>query len=331
MTAAAQATIEDFRALAERVRNWGRWGDEDELGTLNLITPECVARSAGLVRRGRVFSLGANFDSGGPQGSMPIRVNCQHFVSIGGDYDTIKEHVRGTDQASPNFITSFFDSTITRVNDDYIFMPTHAATQWDALSHVYYEGELYNGFPAASVTSFGARYLGIEKAAKTGMVGRGVLVDVARHRGVAWLEYGEPVEPEELDEVLAAQGVDVGTGDILVLRTGSWERFLAEGTAQAPCSGLSWRCAGWLHDRGVAAVAADNLQVESDGTDIEGVTLALHCLCLRDMGMMLGEYWDLAEIAADCADDGQYDFQLIAPPLRISGGIGSPLNPIAVK
>jgi kynurenine formamidase len=327
----SEPTLDDFRALSDRVRNWGRWGEDDELGTLNLIGREQVARAASLVRRGRVFSLGVNLDTGGPQGSMPIRVNTQHFISIGGDYDRLKEHVDGLDLASPNFIRDFYETTITRINDDWIFMPTHAATQWDALSHVYYEGELYNGFPAASVTSFGARFLGIEKAARTGVVGRGVLVDVARHRGVPWLDYGDPIEPAELDEVLARQGVDVVTGDILVLRTGSWERFVAERTATSPCSGLSWRCAEWLHEREVAAVAADNLQVESDGTDIEGVTLALHCLCLRDMGMMLGEYWNLAELAGDCAEDGCYEFQLIAPPLRISGGIGSPLNPVAIK
>jgi kynurenine formamidase len=302
------ATMADFREASDRVRNWGRWGDHDELGTLNFITPEHVAKAAGLVRRGQVFSLGVDLQSGGPQGSMPIRVNTQHFVSIGGDYDLLKEHIDGLDLASPQFMRSFYDTTITRVNDDFIFMPTHAATQWDALSHVYYEGKLYNGFPAVSVTSFGAR-----------------------HREVDWLDYGVPIEPEELDEILDRQGVAVGTGDILLVRTGSWERFIAEGKATSPCSGLSWRCAEWLHAKEVAAVAADNLQVESDGTDIEGVTLALHCLCIRDMGMMLGEYWNLAELAADCARDGCYEFQLIAPPLRISGGIGSPLNPVAIK
>jgi kynurenine formamidase len=125
--------------------------------------------------------------------------------------------------------------------------------------------------------------------------------------------------------------VTIGRGDILLIRTGWWTRFLLTGNKTEGYSGLDWRCASWLHDHEIAAVAADNLQVEDLVSGIEGITFPLHLLCLRDMGMMFGEYWDLAALADDCAADGVYEFQLVAPPLRVVGAVGSPVNPIAIK
>jgi kynurenine formamidase len=218
----------------------------------------------------------------------------------------------------------YFQDDLFRFNDDMVIMPLQAATQWDALSHVYYEEQLYNGFSADSVTSFGARHCGIDKVDGKGITSRGVLLDVVRHRGVeTFLELGNPITPAELDDVARAQGVTVGRGDIVLVRTGWWARFLETGNGGEPGSGLDWQCASWLHDHDIAAVAADNLMV--------GTMLPMHMLCLRDMGLMLGEYWDLTALAADCAADGVYEFQLIAPPLRIVGAVGSPVNPIAIK
>lgn len=328
------ASVTDFRRAARDVSNWGRWGDDDELGTLNFITEEKVAQAAGLVRHGKVFPLGVDFGSSGPQGAFGFRHNPIHVMTVdGGDANTLAQYGPGWDRNPTAAQTgSYFVDNLFRFNDDMIIMPLQAATQWDALSHVYYDELLYNGIPAGSVTSLGARRLGIEKVDGKGITSRGVLLDLVRHRGAeVFLEHGNPITPEELDDVVRAQRVTIGRGDIILVRTGWWARYLDTGNKTEPYSGLDWRCAQWLHDHEVAAVASDNLQVEDPVSGIDGVFLPFHLLTLRDMGLMLGEYWDLTALAADCAADGVYEFQLIAPPLRFVGAVGSPVNPIAIK
>ncbi|WP_422745949.1 cyclase family protein [Mycobacterium sp. WMMD1722] len=328
------ATLDEFRRAGEAVRNWGRWGAADELGTLNFITPEKVAEGAGLVRHGKVFPLGVDFGSSGPQGAFQYRPNPMHVMTVdGGDAHTLVKY--GPDwlkNAVAQQLSGYFVDNPFRFNDDMIIMPLQAATQWDALSHVYYDDELYNGFPAGSVTSQGAFHCGIDKVDGKGITSRGVLLDLVRHRGAdTFLAHGEPITPDELDEVARTQGVTVGSGDVVLVRTGWWDRFLEAGDGTEPYSGLDWRCASWLHEHEVAAVAADNLMVEDPASGVEGTILPMHMLCLRDMGLMLGEYWDLGALAADCATDGVYEFQLIAPPLRVTGAVGAPVNPIAIK
>ncbi|WP_068180081.1 cyclase family protein [Mycobacterium sp. UM_CSW] len=329
------ASLTDFRKVADEVRNWGRWGSEDELGTLNLITAEKVRESAGLVRAGKVFPLNVDFSSGGPQGAFKFRQNPVHIMTVdGGDAHTLTDYGRSwLGNPTAKQLSDAFDNQLFRFNDDMIIMPLQAATQWDAFSHVYYEDKLYNGFPASSVTSQGAYRCGIDKVDCKGIVSRGVLLDLVRHRGAeTYLEHGQPITPEELDEVARAQGVEIGTGDIVLVHTGWWSRFLETGKGDASiAAGLDWRCASWLHEREVAAIAADNLQVEDATSGIDGTFFPLHMLCLRDMGLMLGEFWDVRALAADCAADGVYEFQLIAPPLRVVGAVGSPLNPVALK
>jgi kynurenine formamidase len=328
------ASLSEFRKVADQVRNWGRWGAEDELGSLNFITAEKIAQAAGLVRQGKAFPLGADFGSKGPQGAFLFRQNPVHVMTVdGGDASTLIEYggkwaANGTAQQ----LGGFFSTGLLRFNDDMIIMPLQAATQWDAFSHVYYEDQLYNGFPAASVTSQGAFRCGIDKVDVAGVTTRGVLLDVVKHRGRGpYLSDGQPVTPEELDDVARAQGVRIGTGDIVLVHTGWWERFLETGDGTVVADGLDWRCAQWLHEHEAAAVAADNLMVEDVNSGVDGQFMPLHLLCLRDMGLMLGEYWDLRALSADCAADGVYEFQLVAPPLRVIGAVGSPLNPIALK
>ncbi|HEV8623266.1 MAG TPA: cyclase family protein [Acidimicrobiia bacterium] len=325
----------DFDRMASEVRNWGRWGDADELGTLNHITDEKVREAASLVRQGKVFPLGVAFGADGPQGMFKFRTNPIHLMTIdGGDAGAFADYARKwTANPSAQVLGGFFDASRFRFNDDYIMMPLQAATQWDALSHAYYDGHLYNGFPADSVTSQGAIHCGIDKVDSKGIVSRGVLLDIVRHRGAETaLEPGQTITPEELDEVARAQGVTVGKGDIVLVRTGWWNKFVETGDCHTTASGLEWRVAAWLHDLEVAAVASDNIAVEDHlNPGIEGMFMPLHCLCLRDMGLMLGEYWDMTDLARDCAADGVYEFQLVAPPLRVTGGVGSPLNPIALK
>jgi kynurenine formamidase len=165
-----------------------------------------------------------------------------------------------------------------------------------------------------------------------GVVGRGVLLDVARFRGTEFIGPGAPISPEELVKVAAREQVTFRRGDILLVRTGWWPTFAASRTVPLPSSGLSWRCAEWLFGIEAAAVATDNVAVESIAdAEVDGMFLPLHCLCLRDMGLILGELCNLEDLSAHCASDGTYEFQLIAPPLLITGGVGSPVNPIALK
>lgn len=330
------ASMKDFRRAADDVRNWGRWGDDDEIGTLNFITAEKVAEAAGCVKKGSVISLGGDFSSSGPQGAFKFRQNPVHVMTVdGGDANTLCQYAPDWLRNSvAQELSSFFVDNIFRVNDDMIVMSLQAATQWDALSHVYYEDKLYNGFPADSVTSFGAFHCGIDKVDVKGITSRGVLLDVVAHRGEdVFCQPGNPITPGELDDIAAKQGVSIGRGDIVVVHTGWWTRFLATGDGAEAGSGLDWTCASWLHDHEVAAVAADNLMVEDPdpANGVDGTFLPMHMLCLRDMGLMLGEYWDLSRLAADCAADGVYEFQLIAPPLKVVGAVGAPVSPIAIK
>jgi kynurenine formamidase len=320
--------------MARSVSNWGRWGPDDQLGTLNYITPEAVTRAAQSIRLGQTISLSIPFDSYGPQGGSGFRRNPIHLMTLdGGDHD-LSDRLAGWGGATEAGL-AYTARGPMHFNDDYIIMPLQAATQLDALSHVYYEGQLYNGYPSDTVTSLGATRDSIDRVAAAGkVIGRGVLLDVARHKGVDHLPARTVVTPEDLDATADDAGVDVFSGDIVLVRTGWWQRFLQtrngdEWALESP--GLGWRCAQWLSDRSVAAVACDNIAVEVTTPEWEGVILPLHMLVLRDMGMMLGEMWDLEVLAAECAKDRRYDFFLSATPLLISGAVGSPINPVAIR
>ena len=304
--------MENFRSIGERLSNWGRWGGEDERGTLNLLTPERVAAAATLVRAGKLFDLGIPFDFDGPQDGR-IRPN---------PIRTMKE--TGSTQHYPGAF---------RYADDYVFMALQAASQWDALAHVFYDGRLYNGFPSSEITVHGAHRCAVDRLSP-GVVGRGVLVDVARLKGVQWLQAGEAILPDDLDAAAAAQGVAVQAGDVLLIRTG-WRRMFVErrdpSAFKAGEPGLSVSCAEWLHRHDVAAVASDNFAVEVIPGEYEDEHLPLHMILLRDMGMPLGEMLDFEELASDCASDGVFEFLFCAPPIKFTRGVGSPINPLALK
>jgi len=307
-------TEADFHDLANRLRNWGRWGDDDERGTTNLITPDRIAAAGALIRRGAVFNLGIPFDENGPQLGRG-RSNPLHLMSETGDPD-------------PRFGGPF------RFSDDVIVMPLQCATQWDSLAHVMYDDLLYNGFPASAVTARGTARGSITHQAK-GIAGRGVLLDIAALEGVDWLPGGFVIEPEHLDAAVARQGsVAVGAGDILLVRTGFWRMFRETGDRPAfngPEPGLGLRCCQWLHDRNVAVVASDNRAVEVVPSEIPDFSLPVHLILIRDMGMTLGEIFDLEELAADCQADGVWEFFFAGPPLEVTRAVGSPVNPLAIK
>lgn len=305
-------TAADFAATGERLRNWGRWGADDERGTVNLITPQRLVAAAKLIRQGKVFGLGIPLDENGPQ-SGNGRINPLHLMSETGD-----------EQMFPGGF---------KYADDYLFMPLQGASQWDSLAHVYYDQQMYNGFPSRDITVKGAAHCSIDKQAD-GIAGRGVLLDIATLKGVDWLEAGTVITPADLDEACEAQGVRVGAGDIMLFRTGWRRKFLYDHDAAAFMAGepgLGQDCCAWLHERDVAAVGSDNWAIEVLPGEIPDVALNVHMILIRDMGMSLCEILDLEELAEDCRADGVWDFFLAAPPLPVTRAVGSPVNPIAIK
>jgi kynurenine formamidase len=303
---------ETFRQIGARLSNWGRWGVEDERGTANLITAERLVAAGRLIRQGKVFDLGIPVGADGPQGTF--RQNPLHVMVETGQGQQI--------------------ACGTRYSDDYLIMPLQSSTQWDALAHVYYDDRLYNGFAASSITVKGAGRCSIDKQAK-GIAGRGVLLDVAALHGVEWLAAGTVITPADLEAAAERQGgVRVGPGDILLVRTGWRRKFLAEhdpGAFLAGEPGLGIACCQWLKERDVAAVACDNWAVEVLPGEVPGEYLTVHLVLIRDMGMTLGELLDLEELAADCEADGVWEFFFTAPPLKVTGGVGTPINPLVLK
>jgi kynurenine formamidase len=308
--------VEDFKELGKRLSNWGRWGAEDERGTLNFITAETVLAAKDSIRSGKVFELSLPLGSVGPQVGGGGRFNPIHTMTI----------LPGDFNAPDGFL----------VTDDAIFMPLQTASQWDSLAHVGYDGLLYNNRIAADTVKgmSGASANTIEHSLP-GMIGRGVLLDIARLRGVDWiLPDADPIEPEELEAAEAAAGVRLGTADALLVRTGWRKKSLVEGWTPEWIGvnpGLSLNCAEWIHDRELAVVASDNWCIEIAPSRIPGTVLPLHSVCIRDLGLTFGEMFDFEALAEDCAADGQYDFFFSGPPLRIVNGVGSTASPIAVK
>lgn len=307
------ALPDHLRQLAAKVSNTGRWGPDDQRGTLNLIDAAAVARGVAAARQGRPFSLAIPFDEHGPQTG----------AIAGRDNPVLTMHMVNTaytgDRA--DFCTS----------DDSVTMGVQSATHWDALAHVSYEGRLYNAIPADVIDDRGAHRLGIENFGP--VVSRGVLVDIARLHGVDHFEDGHPIGGDDLDAALARQGVVVEPGDILLVRTGQMH-YLREGDRArygqvAP--GLSTRAVEWLHDHDVAAVATDTLAFEVWPLEHPAVLLPVHMIDLVDMGLVQGQLWALDDLAADCASDGQYDFLLVATPLPLTRSTGGAVAPTAVK
>jgi kynurenine formamidase len=305
---------DELKALAQRVSNWGRWGEHDQRGTLNFITPEAVRRGVDVVRRGVSFSLAIPFDDNGPQtGAIPGRINPRHTMIM----------------ASTSFTGDPSDFT---TSDDVVEMGVQAATHWDALAHVGYEGLLYNDTPDSVVTQDGgAAELGIEHYGP--IVTRGVLLDIARLKGVDSFEEGYAIDGDDLSAAERQAGVTVEPGDVLLVRTGQME-WLRRGDKQRfsdPSPGLGVGAIEYLHDKEVAAVATDTLVFEVWPCEDPAALLPVHMIDLRDMGLVQGQLWYLDELAADCAADGVYECLLAATPLPITHAAGGPVAPTAAK
>ncbi|MGH9087870.1 MAG: cyclase family protein [Acidimicrobiales bacterium] len=311
----SRALLEDY---CTRFSNWGRWGDDDERGAINYIDEEKVQRAAGLVRRGAVFALQLPLDEKGPQTGAFGRVNAIHqMVATGTD------HVAGRQPYEQGWGFA----------DDSLFLFLQGGTQWDGLAHIFKDGQMYNGYPATDVAARGAARNGIENVPT--IAARGVLLDVARALGRDHLDPGEAIGPDLLDEVCERQGVEVGEGDIVLLRTGDMasrrDRPGWDGYSAGDAPGLSLLSAPWFAERRVAGIASDTWGIEVRPNEIPGSFQPLHLVLLVHMGLMLGEIWYLDELADDCAADGVYECFLVAPPLVIPGAVGSPVNPQAIK
>jgi kynurenine formamidase len=303
----------DVKELAAKVRNWDRWGPDDQVGTLNLITDDVVRNGAAQVQQGKRFSLAIPLDQNGPQtGIIPGRTNPLRTMLM------INTALTG-DPAQ--FCTS----------DDTVTMGIQAGTHWDGLGHVSYEGTLYNGVPAGVINEFGATRLGIHNVRS--LVSRGVLLDVARAKGTDRLDGGYAITGDDLDAAADMGNVDVQPGDVVLLRTGQMQLFLAGDKAAygAPAPGPSLQTVQWFRDHDIAAVATDNITFEVFPCERDDALLPVHLLHLVDMGLTQGQNWNLEELAADCADDGRYAFFLDASPLPFTNAVGSPVQPVAVK
>jgi kynurenine formamidase len=304
-------TEERAAAIYEATRQWGRWGADDERGALNLLTPERAKRAAALVTTGRVVSCGR------PLPVMPAPDNprpAEHFMIAGGD---IAGRARPTDlQASADFIGVAFHGMAT--------------SHIDALCHVFVDGQMYNGFPAADVTSVGARRNSIA-AAFDGIVGRGILIDIPRHRGVDWLEPGEAVGPDELAAACEQQGVELEPGDIVLVSTGRDGRRAVHGPWEPNdgLAGMHAECIPWLAARDLAVLGGDGVSDVLPANEHRW-PMPLHMCMLVGMGVHLLDNLDLSRLAAACAEVGRWEFQFSVSPLQIRRGTGSPVNPLAV-
>ena len=305
-----------FDEIAARVRNWGRWGPEDELGTLNLIDEEARLRAAASVVSGRAFTLGLPLSA-----SEGIQLG---FVEGRANPSLTMVKVNDPETQDPGWVC---------FSEDVLTMGTQAATHWDALAHCSYAGVLYNGFPSESVTPEGAERDAVHRLGS--VVSRGVLLDVARALGRDVLEPGYPITPADLDAACDLAQVSLASGDIVLVRTGQMvhlhpeRRDLVAYTSPSP--GLTVETAQWFHDHNAAAVATDTFVFEVYPCQYEEEFLPVHVLHLVEMGLTQGQNWRLDPLADDCAADGRYTFLLDATPLPLIGGLGSPLNPMALK
>lgn len=321
----AEPDIETVRALCARHSNWHRWGPDDQRGTLNHVTPVDIVAAARLVRTGKTFSMALPYDQDGPQTGSFNRFNPIHLMTRDGAdalvgasvrdfYGGIDRHFRGT--------------------DDIVIMPLQSGTQWDALGHVVYDDHIYNGYRADIVSSKGALRNDVRNAAGD-MVGRGVLLDIPRSIDADWLEPGTPIGASELDRAATHAGVDVGRADFVFIRTGAIAQARARASwgdyAGGPAPGLALSSIDWFAEREVAAVATDTWGMEVRPNETADVFQPLHIVFIVYMGLWIGEIFDLDPLAADCADDGVYEFMFCGPPLPFTHAVGSPLNPMAIK
>jgi kynurenine formamidase len=295
-------TSADIDRLMKELSNWGRWGKSDEIGTVNLITPAKRKAAAALVTEGISISLARDTD-----GKQAID-NPNPFVH----------------KMSPPVAEQF------NMDEYSVFFHGFALTHFDALSHVFYKGQMYNGFPQSSAKATGMEHLGVT-AYKNGIFTRGVLVDIPRLRNLPYLDTNVLIYPEDLDSWEKKTGVHIQSGDAVFVRTGRWARREAKGPWDigTNSAGLHASTAKWFKERDIALLGGDTAN-DAIPSGIDGVSFPLHTLLLVAMGTPMLDQCDLEELAKAAAARNRWTFLLTTAPLRAVGGTGAPLNPIAV-
>lgn len=288
----------EFDDLFKQVSNWGRWGKDDQLGSVNLITEAKRRQAIALARSG---------------------------VSISLAHEALTE--RAEDNNNP------FEHTMLRGNnmDRYaVSYHGYAHSHIDALCHILYKDQTYNGYPRAEVnTDKGCTKLGIDRL-KSGVITRGVLFDIPRLEGVDYLEPGTAIYAEDLDAWEKKAGVKIGSGDVLLLRTGRWARRAALGpwNVGQSAAGLHASTAPWVKTRGVAIVGSDAAE-DVTPSRVEGLALPVHTLFITAMGINLLDNQDLEALAETAARLKRWEFMITVAPLPVIGGTGSPANVLA--
>jgi kynurenine formamidase len=309
---AERLTSDQVKGLFEKLSNWGKWGKDDQRGALNYITDRKRAAAAALVKTGETVSM-----------SLPLATAMANdnpspvtHLMIQAGSDTPRQAMAGV--------------------ADYFAISPHgfATTHLDALCHVFWQGKMYNGFDAGEVGSQGAKKCSIEVASQ-GVVSRGVLLDIAKVKGVDWFEPGHHIFPEDLEAAEKDHGVQVEEGDVLMIRTGRAKRRTAKGSWEPPTrglldmAGLDATCLPWIHERKVAVLGSDGTSdVIPSGYD--DIMLPIHIGTLVAMGIHLIDNADLEAVAKKCASAGRYAFQFVMAPLVLRRGTASPVNPLAV-
>ncbi|MDD4859598.1 MAG: cyclase family protein [Dehalococcoidales bacterium] len=296
---------------ADKLSNWGKWGADDQRGTLNYITKQAVQDAFRMVQQGRIYSLGATLGGRGPFFTDVLRREPWRFTSV----------------------VNIPCPSKTSWAEDMITMSTHSGTHIDALCHVWYENRLYNGFPADEINGLGTKKNSIENVKS--LIGRGILLDIAGYKGLPHLERSYAITPQDMENCLKAEKLETKPGDIILVRTGWLNVFYEQGpeifhkeagAKQSGEPGLSHDIAGWLHLRQTCAIGMDNYACEVQPSQVEGFPLPFHAVFLRDMGGYLIEFMNLEELAHDKV----YEFLFMAAPIQFSRGCGSPINPLAI-
>ena len=316
-----QQTLENV--LADLPKNWGRWGDEDEIGCLNFQSPETILRAVREIQSGKVFTLGVPIGAPGGDPVWPGRSGATRLMTQDRSHYTAgkKEPMPGGLEYADDYITAFLQGS----------------SQYDALGHTWYGHQIYNGFDAETTTG-GMAKAGVDKIAKKGVVGRGVLIDIARHRGKDSLEAGETFTHEDLEAAAEAQGTTIEQHDNLLIRTGWLKIFYDQGPdafygGQFIEPGLTFspELVRWFHEKEIVSLSTDTIANEVTMDSNTGIVLPLHAALMRNLGVLFSEILWFEELADDSASDGQWSFMYVGAPIHVVGGTGAPVNPVAVK
>jgi kynurenine formamidase len=308
--------------LHDAPTNWGKWGPDDEVGGLNYLTPEVVLQALGSVRQGKLFTLQLRMADPAGEPVSEGRVGAQRYmVSDKGRW------LAGKGPAIPGGL---------EWADDFMTCYLQGSTQYDALGHIWFDDRIWNGYDARTTVG-GLERASVLPIAERGVMGRGVLLDMARHRGKDVLGKGETFTHQDLIECAERQGITIRNRDILVIRTGLMGSFYRvprdEFYRAFNDPGLTYSPAlvAWFQDMEIPNLVTDTIANEVNVEPESGVMMVLHAALMRNLGVVMTEMAWLDDLAADCAADGQYDFLYAAAPLKVVHGAGAPVNPMALK